>query len=140
MTFFARFADKAGVLGSIVSVMGCASCYPAVASLGVVVGLGFMSRYEHFLVSTLLPFFAALALVANVWGWSGHRQWHRTLPGMAGPAIVLADTLLFRGHRWTAGLLYVGLGMMTAVSVWDILAPAHRRCGLEGCDLPSEHV
>ncbi len=140
MAFFARFADKAGVLGSIVSVMGCASCFPAFASLGAVVGLGFLSRYEHFLVSTLLPLFAALALAANVWGWFAHRQWHRTLLGITGPAIVLADTLLLRGHSWTAGLLYVGLGMMAAVSVWDILAPAHRRCGPDGCEVLPERI
>lgn len=140
MTFFARFADKTGVLGSIVSAMGCAACFPAFASLGAVVGLGFLSRHEHFLVSTLLPFFAALALAANAYGWFAHRQWQRTLLGMIGPAIVLADTLLFRGHSWTAGLLYVGLGMMAAVSVWDILAPAHRRCGPDSCEIPSEPI
>lgn len=133
MRFFTRYADKAGVLGSIVSVLGCAACFPAFASFGAVIGLGFLSRYEHFLVSALLPFFAALTLTANAGGWFAHRRWRRTLPGIIGPVIVLVDTLLFRGHSWTAALLYVGLGMMAAVSVWDIIAPTYRRCGPDTC-------
>ncbi|MHB0991583.1 MAG: organomercurial transporter MerC [Burkholderiales bacterium] len=140
MTFFSRFADKAGVLGSIVTAMGCAACFPAFASLGAVVGLGFLNRYEHFLVSTLLPFFAAVVLFANAYGWFAYRQWHRTLAGMAGPAIVLMDILLFRGHSWTAGLLYVGLGLMAAVSIWDVFAPAHRACGRGKCEMSLEQT
>src|ERR1700693_5823293 len=41
-----RIADKAGALGAIVSAMGCAACFPAIASLGAAIGLGFLSHYE----------------------------------------------------------------------------------------------
>ena len=34
MGLITRIADKAGVLGSIASAMGCAACFPALASLG----------------------------------------------------------------------------------------------------------
>ena len=37
-----RAADKAGVIGSIVTAMGCAACFPALASLGAALGLGFL--------------------------------------------------------------------------------------------------
>ncbi|CAB3774406.1 MerC family mercury resistance protein [Paraburkholderia humisilvae] len=49
MSFVTRLADKAGLLGSIVSAMGCASCFPAIASLGATIGLGFLSQYEGLL-------------------------------------------------------------------------------------------
>ena len=40
MGLITRIADKAGVLGSIASAMGCAACFPALASLAAI-GLGF---------------------------------------------------------------------------------------------------
>ncbi len=136
MALITRIADKAGALGSLVSAMGCAACFPALASFGAAIGLGFMSQYERLLVTILLPLFAALALVANALGWFAHRQWRRSLLGMIGPAIVLADTLFLRGHPWTASLLYIGLAFMIGVSVWDFILPANRRCGTDSCEPP----
>jgi mercuric ion transport protein len=132
----ARIADKAGALGSVVSAMGCAACFPAIASLGAAVGLGFLSEYEGLFITKLLPLFAAIALVANGLGWFSHRQWHRTLLGMVGPAMVLAAMVLFFGQWWTARLLYSGLAAMVGVSIWDLVSPAHRRCGPASCELP----
>jgi mercuric ion transport protein len=132
----ARIADKAGALGSVVSAMGCAACFPAIASLGAAVGLGFLSEYEGLFITKLLPLFAAIALVANSLGWFSHRQWHRTLLGMVGPAMVLAAMVLFFGQWWTARLLYSGLAAMVGVSIWDLVSPAHRRCGAASCELP----
>lgn len=115
MGWMTRIADKTGALGSIVSAMGCAACFPALASFGAAIGLGFLSQYEGLFISTLLPLFAAIALLANALGWFSHRQWHRSVLGMIGPAIVLAATVLFLGHWWTANLMYLGLAFMVAV-------------------------
>ena len=134
MGMITRIADKAGALGSVVSAMGCAACFPAIASLGAAIGLGFLQEYEGLFISTLLPLFAVVALLANALGWLSHRQWHRSLLGMVGPAIVLAAMLLFFGNWWTANLLYVGLALMIGVSIWDLLSPANRRC-----ELPPKH-
>lgn len=123
-----RLADKAGALGSVVSAMGCAACFPAIASLGAAVGLGFLSQYEGLLLTWLLPLFAMIALAANGLGWFRHRQWHRSVLGMVGPVIVLLALYPFFGRSWTAPLLYVGLATMVGVSIWDLAAPAHRRC------------
>ncbi len=128
MGLITRITDKAGALGSIVSAMGCASCFPAIASVGAAIGLGFLSQYEGLFITRLLPLFAALALLANALGWLSHRQWHRSLLGMIGPTIVLAAMLLFFGNWWTANLLYVGLAFMVGVSIWDFVSPANRRC------------
>lgn len=128
MEWVERIADKAGVLGSVVSAMGCAACFPAIASLGAAIGLGFLSQYEGLLLDWLLPLFATIALVANGLGWFYRRQWHRSLLGTVGPVIVLLALYPFFGRGWTAQLLYVGLATMIGVSIWDLVAPAHRRC------------
>lgn len=140
MAWVTRVTDKAGALGSIVSAASCPACFPAIASLGAAAGLGFLSEFEGPFLTTLLPLFAAVALLANAAGWFSHRQWHRSLLGMIGPAIVLAAVLLFLGQWWTAGLLYVGLASMVGVSLWDLLSPATRRCSRDGCEAPDWSV
>ena len=131
MSALTRIADKTGVIGSIVSTMGCAMCFPALASIGAAIGLGFLSQWESSFVHVLLPLFALIALLANALGWFSHRQWKRSALGMIGPILVLIGRYTF-----TSGVLYVGLALMLAVAIWDLLSPAHRRCSPEGCAVP----
>ncbi|TAN02152.1 MAG: organomercurial transporter MerC [Rhodanobacteraceae bacterium] len=125
MAILARVADKAGLVGSIVSAASCVNCFPALASLGAVVGLGALSPYEGLFVRVLLPLFAGIALIANALGWFSHRQWWRTALGMLGPLVVLVAIFLMRasGHG-TGWLLYPGLALMVGVSIFDLLRPA----------------
>lgn len=129
-SWVSRVADKTGVLGSLVTAMGCAACFPALASLGAAIGLGFLSRYEGLFIRVLLPLFAGLALLANAWGALEHRRWPRAALALAGPLLVLAAVVVMRatGHR-TGWLLYPGLTLMIAVAIWDLIAPARRRRG-----------
>ncbi|MFZ5606385.1 MAG: organomercurial transporter MerC [Pseudomonadota bacterium] len=133
MGLLTRIADKTGTFGSIVAAMGCAACFPAIASFGAAIGLGFLGQYEGLFISRLLPLFAVIALIANALGWLSHRQWHRSVIGMVGPAIVLVATFTMAEK-----LLYAGLATMMAVSIWDLVSPAHRRCGPDGCELPAK--
>ncbi|MGE0436762.1 MAG: organomercurial transporter MerC [Steroidobacteraceae bacterium] len=135
----ARIADKAGALGTLVSAMGCAMCFPALASLGAAIGLGFLQQYEGLFISRLLPLFAALALAANALGWLRHRQWHRSLLGMVGPAIVIVGAVWLLGTAWMRPLVYTGIALMAVVSIWDLVFQANRRCGTDGCELPAKH-
>jgi hypothetical protein len=48
MGLITRIAGKTGALGSVVSAMGCAACFPAIASFGAAIGLGFLSQYEGY--------------------------------------------------------------------------------------------
>ncbi len=134
-----RIADKAGALGALVSAMGCAMCFPALASLGASIGLGFLSRWEGLFVNTLLPAFAWLALVINALGWFSHRQWHRSALGMLGPTVLLLSLYPGFQYGWSSYATYSGIGLMLAVSVWDLVSPANRRCGPDGCELPAKH-
>lgn len=122
-----RVTDMTGVLGSLVTAMGCATCLPALASLGAAIGLGFLSRYEGLFIRVLLPIFAGLALLANGWSALGHRRWPRAALALLGPLLVLAAVFVMRvsGHR-TGWLLYPGLALMIAVAIWDLIAPARK--------------
>ena len=130
MGLVTRIADKTGVLGSIVSAMGCAVCFPAIASLGAAIGLGVLSQYEGLFIRILLPVFAGIALLAQLIGGWQHRRWRRAALGATGPVLVLAAVVVMRasGHR-TGWLLYPGLLLMVAVSIWDLLSPPRKVCG-----------
>lgn len=134
MSLLARITDKTGSLGSLVAAMGCAMCFPALASLGAAVGLGFLAHWEGLFINTLLPLFAGLALLANALGWLSHRQWQRSALGMLGPTLVLATLYPLWHYGWSTYLLYAGLALMVAVSIWDLAAPAHRRCEPASCE------
>ena len=133
MSLLTRIADKTGVLGSLVAGMGCATCFPALASIGAAIGLGFLAQWESLLVHVLLPLFALIALLANALGWFSHRQWQRSALGMIGPILVLIGRYTFSGV-----VLYVGLAWMVMAAIWDLVAPAHRRCSPEGCVMPDQ--
>ncbi len=138
-----RWADKTGVLGSIVSTMGCAVCFPALASIGAAIGLGFLAQWESVFVRVLIPLFAGLALVSNLLGWISHRQWQRSLLGSIGPVAALIGWYGFisglLAKDAARGVLYAGLAIMLAVAIRDLVSPANRRCGPDACELPAKH-
>ncbi len=133
---FSRFFDKTGSVGAIVSAMGCASCFPVLASLGASVGLGFLHQFEGVFINTLLPIFAVIALIANVYAAWFHRRWIRMIWGIAGPLMILATLYLFWTDSWSTYMFYTGLALMLAVSIWDLISPPHKVC--EICDLPEQ--
>jgi mercuric ion transport protein len=130
--------DKAASLGALVSAMGCATCFPAIASLGAALGMGFLAQWEGLFVNTLLPLFAWLALALNALGWFSHRQWHRSLLGMLGPTILLLSLYPWFEYAWSSYATYTGIGVMLAVSIRDLVSPANRRCPGGACAIPSE--
>ena len=133
LSFLTRLGDKVGSLGAVTSAMGCAVCYPAIASLGAAIGLGFLSQWEGVLFHVVLPLSAVLVILANGLGWFAHRQWQRTALGMIGPVLVLIGR-----YSFIRGIVYLGLAVMLAVAIWDLVSPAHRRCSADGSALPGQ--
>lgn len=123
-----RAADKVGVLGTLVSAIGCAACFPALGSLGAAIGLGFLSQYEGVFIRILLPLFAVIGLMANVVSWRRHRQPLRGVLSVIGPLLVLAAVFVMRTQGVRTGfLLYPGLALMFIVAIWDLISRPGRR-------------
>lgn len=131
LVIFTRIGDKSGSFGGVIAAMGCAACFPALASLGAAIGLGFLTQWEDLFMSTLIPFFAWVALLANALGWFSHRQWHRSLIGMAGPTLVLLSLYPWFIYPWFKLTLFAGLSLMVIVAIWDLMSPSHRRCEIK---------
>lgn len=140
INLLAYLGDKTASLGALVSAMGCAMCFPAIASLGAALGMGFLAHWEGLFINTLLPLFAWLALAINALGWFSHRQWHRSLLGMLGPTILLLSLYPWFQYGWSSYATYTGIVVMLAVSIWDLVSPASRRCNADGCELPARQA
>jgi len=130
MQIISRIVDKVGATGTVVSAMGCAACFPALASLGASIGLGFLSAYEGLFINKLIPLFASIVLVSNLFAWVSHRNYIRLVWGLLGPLMVLATLYLFWTDNWSTYMFYAGLLLMLAVSIWDIVSPPHKICEL----------
>lgn len=131
--WFVRLGDKTGSIGAVVSAMGCAMCFPAIANIAAALGMGFLGQWEWIFIETLMPLFASLALLMNLLGWFSHRQWHRSLLGSIGPILLLLSLYPWFQYGWSTYATYTGLGLMVAVSIWDMVSPANKRCDDETC-------
>lgn len=144
MSIATRVADKAGVIGTVVGSFGCAACFPAAASIGAAIGLGFLGQWEGLLVRIVIPLFAIVALLANLGGWFSHHQWQRALTGSIGPVLALVGAFglmgvfeMTRGFlpaNVARGIFYAGLIVMILVAVWDLVSPGSHRCGISASD------
>jgi len=137
LNIFTSLLDKTSSLGAFVSLLGCTVCFPAVASLGAAIGMGFLSQWEGLLLGTLLPIFAWLALTVNGLGWLLHHQWFRSLLGMIGPIILLLSLYPWFKYAWSSYATYTGIAIMLIVSIWDLFSPANKHCGIDNCDADS---
>jgi len=133
MSIFTNVGSLGSSLGAIISAMGCAFCFPAIASLGGALGLGFLGQWEGLFINTLLPAFAWLALVINAIGYLAHRQWLRSLLGMAGPILLLLSLYPWFQYGWSTYVTYSALGLMVIISIVDLMHPANKRCDDESC-------
>ena len=129
-------SERIASLGTLVSAMGCASCFPALGALGATLGLGFLAQFEGLFINTLLPVFAVIALVSVLFAWWFHRRHLRGALGVAGPLMVLATLYLFWTDDWSTYMFYFALALMLSVSLWDYFDPPKRVCaaGTEGLE------
>lgn len=126
----ARLTGPSATLGTVVSAVGCVACFPALASIGAAIGLGFLAQWEGVFVRVLIPVFAASALLANALGWFRHHRWWRSGLGMLGPMLVLLARYPFWHEAWRNVVLYAGLLLMLGVAAWELVSPAVRRCAV----------
>ena len=123
-----RLGDKSGALAAVIAAMGCSFCFPAIASLGATIGLGFLAQWEGFLLTKVLPGAAILTLLVNVLGYFHHRQWYRSVAGIIGPTVILLILNFWFATYWRTDAIYAALGLMIVVSIWDIFWPTNSHC------------
>lgn len=124
-----RIASTLGTLGSTLSVMGCAMCFPLAAGVGAALGLGFLSAWEGALLNRWLPLFAVLVLLAQWLAGFAHRRWGRLLLGSLGPILVLLSLYVFCWScEYSSWTLHAGIIGMLLVAGWDLLAPPTAQC------------
>ena len=111
--------DKFGSIGAVIAAAACPICFPKLALLGALFGLGGLAAYESQLI------IAAQALV--VLAAAGHlvAQRSRWLPGLALlGAITFFSGLYLAGSEFVA---YVGLAVLVVASAIDLWLRLPRR-------------
>jgi len=119
-----KLIENSGSVGAVLSTMGCASCFPLAASIGSGLGLGFLAAYEGTFINTLLPIFAVISLLLQIYSAWLTKSIIWLLLGIAGPLMVLATLYLFWTDNWSTYMLYAGLALMLIISIWQWLKPA----------------
>ena len=120
--------DNVGTLGVWVAALSCPACFPALISLASALGLGFLSTFEGIAINYLLPFFALLVLLSNLYSWYQHRTHFRGLISVFSPVLILFILYVFWMFSWSRQLFYIVLFLMPLVAIFDLVKPAATRC------------
>lgn len=118
-----KIADKIGSGGVWLAALSCTACFPALGSLASALGLGFLSTFEGIAVNTLLPIFASIALLANIYNGYKHKNKIRGSLSIAGPLAVLLTLYPLWQYDWSTYLFYVGIILMVVMSIMDVVKP-----------------
>ena len=120
--------DNVGTLGVWVAALSCPACFPALISLASALGLGFLSTFEGIAINYLLPFFALLVLLSNLYSWYQHRNHFRGLISVFSPVLILFVLYVFWVFSWSRQLFYIVLFLMPLVAIFDLVKPTATRC------------
>ncbi|MCF2948813.1 organomercurial transporter MerC [Paraglaciecola aquimarina] len=118
-----KILDKVGSGGVWLAALSCTGCFPALGSLASALGLGFLSHFEGIAVNTLLPIFATLALLVNLYNWHKNKSHTRAIFSILGPVAVLLTLYPLWQYDWSTYLFYLGICLMVVMSVLDIVKP-----------------
>jgi mercuric ion transport protein len=111
------YLDKLGSFGAVIAAAACPICFPKLALLGALFGLGGLAAYESQLI------IAAQALV--VLAAAGHMIAHRSIWLLG---IALAGAIAFFAGLYLAGselVAYGGLAALVTASAITLFSPVH---------------
>lgn len=120
---FSKVLDKVGSGGVWIAALSCTACFPALGSLASALGLGFLSHFEGIAVNTLLPIFATLALIVNLYNWYKNENHIRGAFAVIGPIVVLLTLYPLWQYGWSTYLFYFGICLMVIMSIVDLIKP-----------------
>lgn len=121
--------DKFGSIGALAAAAACPVCFPKLALIGAVFGLGAFSAYEAQLVIAAQAL-VVLAVAGHVLAYRRHRRsW---LPGLAvgGAIAVFAGLYAF---EWLAYAGFAGLITASIADLWQRLPRGARRRSVLTC-------
>jgi hypothetical protein len=121
--------EKLGSAGAVIAAAACPVCFPKLALLGALFGLGAFGVYEYqfFIAAQVL---VAIAVAGHALSYLQHRNAWLPAGGLASGAAVFAGLYLV-GSEW---LTYAGLGGLVMASVpqsWKWITGRPRRPQLE---------
>ena len=107
--------DKFGSAGAIIAAAACPVCFPKLAVLGALVGLGGLGAYEaqFFIAAQAL---VGLALIGHFLSFRQHRRWGRLAFAVLSGAAVFSGLYLFKSE-WVS---YAGLAGLISASLAEL--------------------
>ena len=113
--------EKSSSLGAIVTAALCPICFPKLALVGSVIGLGSFYRYELFFL-VLTHALVLLSLVGNIFSYLHHRDKKILVLAMVSTLLFFTSLYLIVNEY----LSYLALIGLVATFVWQILLNKHR--------------
>src|SRR5262249_34511081 len=110
-----RYLDKLGSFGSVVAAAACPVCFPKLALLGSLVGLGAFSAYEAqlFIAAQIL---VIVAVAGHALAYRQHRKVWLLAAALAGGAAVFLGLYFLKSEA----LAYAGFAGLVAASGVDL--------------------
>ena len=120
------YLDKIGSIGSVITAAACPGCFPTLAAVGTLFGLGALGSYEGqiFLATKIL---VALAILGHLLAYFVHRSVWLLLLGAGGGVLFFLGLYVLRSEL----VVYVGFAAMLVASIWDLVRRLRMRKRLE---------
>lgn len=109
--------ERSGTAGAIVAAILCPVCFPKLALIGGVLGLGVLAPYEGWFAAAA-QIFLVIALLGHAVAFRRHRDRRVLALAAVGVALVLGSLWL----HYVEALVYAGLAAVVAATVWSGVA------------------
>ncbi len=120
--------QNTGVLSTVLASMSCGFCFPFLASLGASLGIGFLSEFEVFFITKLIPILAWFIIAMQFYAWYKHRKNTYLFFGLLGPVTILILKYFFWMTEYRTEIYYLALASMLIYSVFSIVKPPRKSC------------
>jgi len=120
--------EKTGVLSTVFASMSCGFCFPFLASLGASLGIGFLSEFEAFFITTLIPILAWFIIAMQIYAWNQHQKYTYLFFGIIGPITILILKHFFWMAEYRTEVYYLALANMLVYSIFTIFKPPLKSC------------
>ena len=110
------YLDKIGSIGSVITAAACPGCFPQLAALGTVFGLGALGSYEGqiFLATKIL---VALAILGHLLAYAAHRSVWLLVLGAGGGVLFFLGLYVLSSQS----VVYLGFAAMLGASISDLV-------------------